>query len=260
MDLSIIAHSSKTLMRTFNRNSPTILTALGVAGLISTVILAIKATPKAMEILDYEEKYRTSEINDPDYNKPIDIRDKIVLTWKCYIPTFAMGASTIICMIGSNSINMQRNAALASLFSITETALKEYQAKVSEMVGEKKAEKIQGEIMQDHLDANPVDQKSVIITGNGDYLCYDNFSGRYFRSNIEALRRAENMFNQRLLRDLYLPINDFYYEIGLESIDMGAEMGWIAERNLMELKFTSKISTNQEPCLVMDYRVEPNHI
>lgn len=262
MDLSIITKSSREFGRALSKNSPTILTALGVAGLLSTVVLAIKATPKAVLIVEMEEKYRLENFQDEDYNTlPIPPLDIVELTWREYVPTVAMGLATIACMVGSNHINLRRNAALASLFSITETALREYQAKVVEQIGEKKEEKIRGEISQDHLDANPMNKSSIIITGKGQYPCFDFFSKRYFLSDIEALKKAENIFNQRLLRSGWLGINEFYEEIGLEGIELGTEMGWIAERSLMELRFyTMQTKDSGEPCLVVDYMVSPNHI
>ncbi len=261
MDLSIITSASKDIGRVISKNSPTILTALGVAGLVSTVALAIKATPKALEIVEMEKKFRQSEINDPKYGVEIEPLELVELTWREYVPTAIMGAATIACMIGSNHINLQRNAALASLFSITETTLREYQAKVKEQIGEKKEEKIREEIIQDHLNAKPMNENTIILTGKGDYPCFDSFSKRYFLSDIEALRKAENIFNQRLLRSGWLGINDFYEEIGLEGIPLGDEFGWIAERQLLELKFYTKQEKDSgAPCLVLDYMVTPHHI
>lgn len=248
------------MSRSLSKNSPTILTVLGVAGVVSTAILAIKATPKAMEILEYEEKFRASEINDVDYGRPIDFLDTVKLTWRVYTPTIGMGFATVCCIIGANNIHLRRNAALASLFSITETALREYQSKVVETIGEAKEEKIRGELAQERLDQKPVETSTVIMTGNGSYLCYDAFSGRYFRSDVEDLRRKENQFNQKLLREGWRCINEFYWDIGLDPIELGDEMGWIAERSLLDLKFTTKMGTNNEPCLVMGYSVTPHHI
>jgi hypothetical protein len=258
MDINVLTKSSKQLVKIFNKNSPTILTAMGVAGMITTVVLAIKATPKAILIVEREKEFRYDEYGETAINlEPLDIFE---LTWKLYLPTAGMGLFTIACMIGSNSIHLRRNAALASLFSVAESTLKEYQAKVVETIGDKKEEKIRGEIAQDKLDKNPVDEKSVILTGKGNYLCYDAFSGRYFRSDVERLRKEENLFNQKLIREGWLNINEFYYEIGLESIELGDEMGWIAERALLELKFSTKLAKGNEPCLVMDYTVRPYHI
>ena len=269
MDFTVFSQVTKNTGRVISKNSPTILTAMGVAGLISTVVLAIKATPKAEEILYHEADFRmdgwerqTGEHRDSYPITPIiSPVETVELVWKEYIPTAIMGSITIACMISANHISLRRNAALVSLLSIAETTLKEYQNKVKEQIGEKKEEKIQSEIAQDHIDAHPVQEKSVILTGNGSYLCYDTFSGRYFRSDIEALRKAENTFNQRLIRNDWLCINEFYYDIGLESIDLGDEMGWIAERSLLELKFNTKMAKDtNEPCLVVDYFVSPHHI
>lgn len=258
MDLTVITKPTKQLVRLVNVNSPTILTGIGVAGLITTVILAIKATPKALERIEMEKRFRYEEFGE---NEPLTKLEVIETTWKCYIPTAGMGLLTIASIIFANNINLRRNAALASLYSITETTLKEYQAKVVEQIGEKKEEKIRGEIAQDHIDQKTVDDKTVIFTGNGNYLCFDDFSKRYFRSDIEKIRQSVNRFNQKLLREGWLGINEFYYELGLESIELGDEFGWIAERELLEMKTSTKMAKDSgEPCLVIDYMVKPIHI
>lgn len=268
MDLSLVTNSSKQLGRVLTRNSPTILTAIGVGGLLTTVILAVKGTVRAQEILWREADFRRNDwsrqTGESEESYPIDpilnTEEIIELTWKCYIPTFVMGVATATCIIGANSINLRRNAALASLFSVTETALKEYQAKVVETIGKNKEEKIRGEIAQDKVTANPVNEKAVILTGKGEYLCLDTFSGRYFRSNIDAIQRSENKFNQRLLREGWLDINEFYDELGLAPIELGNQMGWVAQYAILELRFNVTMSKDGEPCLVMEYMVQPKQI
>lgn len=258
MDLSIITKATKNLGRAIDRNSPTILTALGVAGVVSTVIMAVKATPKALEAIEQEQTFRSEELSD---DRPLDIPGVIEATWRLYLPATIMGVTTIACIVGANHISLRRNAALVSLLSLAETAAREYHEKVVEQIGEKKAEKINEEIAQKHLDEHPVKDQTMIFTGNGNYLCFDDFSKRYFRSDVEAIRRSENRFNQRLLRDGWLGINEFYYELGLEPIELGDEFGWIAERSLLEIRFDTKMAKDtNEPCLVISYSVTPNHI
>ena len=260
MDLSIIQKSSKQLLRTLDRNSPTILTGLGVAGLIGTVILAVKATPKAVDLIEKEKTFRHEQYSDefPINMTPLEI---VETTWQVYIPTALMGGITIACMIASNHISLRRNAALVSLYTLAEATLKEYQDKVSEQITEKKERTIREDIVQDHLDKNPVDTKTIVFTGNGNYLCFDDFSKRYFRSDVEAIRRSENQFNQHLLKEGWLGINDFYDELGLEPIELGDEFGWVAERSLLQVKYDAKLAKDtNEPCLVIGYTVTPNHI
>jgi hypothetical protein len=171
----------KRLGKLITKNSPTILTGLSVAGLVSTVIMAVKATPKAMRILD-EARIQNGMVelaednNSITINTGIPVKDAIRLTWKCYIPTAIMGGLTIGCIIGSNSINLRRNAALAGLYSLTETALKEYKAKVIETIGEKKERDIRDEVAKERIHKNPVSDNEVVITGYGETLCYDFLS------------------------------------------------------------------------------------
>lgn len=267
MDLDIVKSSSKQLLRTIDRNSPTILTAVAVAGMCTTIAMAIRGTLKAKDILDHEASWRADEWSEQTgehqsaYPGDFTTQEILELTWRCYIPTAGMTILTISSIIGANRINLRRNAALASLYSIAQSTLEEYQKKVVEEIGEKKNDLIRGEIAQDRIDKTPVEEKTVILTGNGNYLCFDAFSSRYFRSDIEKLRRAANSFNQRLLREGYLGINEFYDELGLEPIELGDEFGWIAERALLEMKFNTKTQKEtMEPCLVIDYIITPTHI
>lgn len=254
MDLN---RALKNFGRDISNNSPTILSAMAVLGVVTTVIMAVKATPKAMEVIEAEERFREEEGNLPK----IDILDKVELTWRYYWPAAASGVITIGCIIGSNHISVRKNTALISLLGVAESTLREYQEKVVQTIGEGKEEKIRAEIAQETLNRNPVSEKTVILTGAGDYLCYDKFSGRYFRSHISKIEKATNEFNRRLNLDGWLNINYFYDLLGLEAIDMGEEMGWMAERALLDIKvYTRNEPETQEPALVIDYRVSPYHI
>lgn len=252
MNLNIITKTARRIARTLNRNSPTILTGLSAAGFITTVILAVKATPKALELIEKEKELEPIV--------PLTAWETIELTWKCYIPTIAMGSVSLACLIGANSINLRRNAALASLYSITDTALKEYQAKVVERIGKTKEENIRDEISQDRLNKNPVDKATVIITGKGEMLCFESLSGRYFKSDIETLRRIQNDFNKRLLNEIDLPLNELYYEMGLAPIDLGESNGWTSLNRMLEMKFGAKIATDGQPCIVVEYEQLPTRI
>ena len=261
MTLDFIPKATRKIIRILNRNSPTILTGLSAAGFITTVILAVKATPKALELIEEEHKIRKKETNPELYYVPILTPwETIELTWKCYIPTTAMGLASLACLIGANSINLRRNAALASLYSITDTALKEYQAKVVERIGKTKEENIRGEIAQDKLNNNPVSNSTVIITGKGDMLCFESLSGRYFKNDIEKLRRIQNDFNKRLLNEIDLPINELYYEMGLSPIKIGDTIGWTSLNRMLEFKFNAKIADDGQPCIVVDYEQLPTQI
>lgn len=244
------------LKRAFNivgSNSPTILSGLAVGGVFTSVILAIKATPTAIMLID-EEKYSRQSDQDLTY------KDIIRLTWKLYIPTVLSSAATIGCIIASNSISLRRNAAIGALYSLSEISLKEYQDKIVELIGKTKEEKIRDDISQDHLLADPVNPSKIISTGNGSSLFYDALTGRYFRSDINTVRRLENEFNKELIDEMYKSLNDFYYLLDLPPTILGRDVGWDANRGLLDIHFTSKIATNDEPCVVLEYKVLPRKI
>lgn len=245
-----------------NKNSPSILTGLGVAGLFTTVAMAIYATPRALERIQIEEERRWDEADIPDGDSiaPMTPVEILQVTWKEYIPTAIMLAATATCIIGSNSVNMRRNSALAAIYSLSETAAREYKSKVKKTVGAKKEQEISDDLDQDRLNNHPVDSRYIIPSGNGDFLCYDSLSGRYFRSTVEKLRKIENDYNKRLLSEMYLSLNDLYSEMNLENINLGEDMGWVVDKEMLEFNITTKVASTGEPCLVIGYRTVPIHI
>lgn len=236
--------------RTLNRNSPTILTGMGVAGVLSTAVLAVGATPKALMILD---DHRFEEL---------DKKDIVQLTWRCYIPAAIMGGISIACIISANSVNLKRNAALASVYSLTDKTLREYQSKVVEVIGENKANKIKDDIAKDYIENDPVGSREIQETDNGETLCYDATSGRYFRSDIDDIRRALNELNRQLLNDSYMfvTLNEAYFELGLSSTKTGDLLGWHMDDGTIEPSFSSQITEDGKPCVVFDFSTEPRYI
>lgn len=240
----------KTTGQIMKKHSPEILTGIGVAGMVATTIMAVKATPKAILLINEKEvELRTEKLTK---------KEVVQTVWKCYIPAAVTGVASVACIIGASSINAKRNAALATAYTLTETALKEYKDKVVETIGEKKESEIRGAIAQDKLRNDPVIQADVIETAKGKTLCYDALSGRYFRSDVDKIKRAEYELNKQLLNEGYISLNDFYYEIELEPIKVGDKLGWSArQERYIEVKFGSALTTEQEPCLVLDFSVAP---
>jgi len=259
----------KTIAREITDNSTVILTGLAATGVVTTTILGVKATPKALSVMDKEYLHRfcedqthagyTFEDWKEDLATPLTKREIVKLTWKCYLPTIGMGLLTIGCVIGANSIHMRRNAALASLYSLTESTLKEYQAKVVETIGKNKELKVRDDISGDHIRQHPVGDAEVIFTGKGETLCYDSMSGRYFKTDIEKVRRIQNKLNRDLMSEMFISLNEFYSELGLSNIRLGDDMGWNIDKALIDVSFSAQLTDTDEPCLVLNYEVVPRH-
>lgn len=246
-NLSKIVTDVKTSM---SKRSPEILTGLGVAGLVTTTVLAVRATPKALKLLE-----------DAEYEKeePLTASEKVKVAWKPYIPAVISGVTSISCIIGANSVNARRNAALAAAYNLSKTALTEYKEKVVETIGEKKAKSIKDKIAKDKINKDPVSKSEVIITGKGDTLCYDAFNSRYFYSDIDTIKKAVNELNRRMLNEMYISLNDFYSELDLRHSGNGEKLGWNLDDGLVEIEFSSQLSDDGRPCLVLDYMVAPKY-
>lgn len=233
------------------KHSPEILTGIGIAGMVTTIVMAVKATPKALILI--EEKKNEEGL---DSLTPIET---VKASWQCYIPSAIVGTVSIFCLIGASSANLRRNTALATAYTLSESALKDYQGKVVETIGDKKEQTVRDSIAKDKLDKNPVTTREVIITEKGNTLCYDAISGRYFKSDIDKLKKAMNELNRDMLDEMFISLNDFYYEIGLSNTKLGDDLGWNVSEGLIDLKFSSQLTDDGTPCVVMDYSIAPKY-
>ena len=251
-----LANLIKKTQAMVTKHSPEILMGIGIAGMITTTVLAVKATPKALALIEEEKLRKYKETEDDTITKA----EAVKVAWKPYIPATVTGVASIMCLIGSSSVSARRTAALAAAYQISETALTEYREKVVETIGEKKEQLVRDKVAKERIENNPVSKSEVIITNDGITLCFDPVSGRYFKSNIERIKRIENELNKRMLHDItgYVSLNEFYDELGLEQTAIGDDLGWNVD-NLIDISFSSQIADNGEPSIVLDFRVAPKY-
>jgi len=239
-------NSLKTMLigvkKSFIKNSPTILLIMGASSMVASTVYAVKATPKALSIID-EKKLTTRA-------------DIIRATWKQYLPAIISGTAGILCLVGSNSIHAKRNATLATVYKISETALTEYKDKVVELVGNKKAKEIDEKIYQDKIDKTPANNV-IIANGNGDVLCFDSMSGQYFKADVDYLGKCINSLNESMLLYNYVSLNDLYEQLGLELSAIGDQIGWNIANGLVELNLGAQLSKDGVPCVVLQYNMPP---
>lgn len=228
-------------------NSPAILTAVAVVGVVTTAVLAAKAAPQARTDILNQESESTEEL---------DTLDKVLLTYKYYIPAAAVGTATIACIIGANTISSRRSAALASAFGLTELAFKDYRDKVVEHIGEAKETKVHDEVMKDVVERNPVEGNQVIIAGAGRQLFLDRFTLRYFETDMETVRRAVNDVNEEIYNHDYASLNDFYNRLGIPGNNVGETLGWTTS-NKLDVRYSTQLTDDGRACITIDYTKEP---
>ena len=223
-------------------NASTILTALAVSGTISTAYLAAKAT--------FTVGYRTST-SDEAGSRPLTAKEYAQTYWKFYIPATVSGVITITCIVGSAKVNSKRAAALTAAYSLSEKAYAEYKEKVVATLGEKKERKVRDEIAEARVGSVPPPNSSVVLAGTGDVLCLELWTGRYFRSDLETIRRAVNVINSKVNSEMEATLSDFYYLIGLEQTSSSSYSGWSSDK-LLEIH-TTAVMHEGRPCMAFEY-------
>lgn len=236
--------------RTAKKNSPVILTAVGLTGMVTSTVLAVKATPLALDLIREAEFEKGEELT----NKEI-----IKATWKPYMPAVGTAVFSMACIIGANSIHMRRSAALATAYKLSQSALHEFKDKAIEVVGEEKVSEIKQKISQDKVDKDPVSKTEVIITDKGKTLVYDTISGRYFESSVEEIKKVVNELNRDMLSDMYISLNQFYSAVGLPNTKTGYDLGWQCDKGLIEVDFGATIADDGRPCITIDFPYPPHY-
>lgn len=254
----------RRLGQSLSINSPTILSGLAVAGVVATAVLAVRATPKAIALINAGADTKAWDKADQEQISldqrdiaPLTRAEIVQLTWKSYLPAAIVGASTIACIIGSNQIGLRRNAAMLGAYTLVDTAFRSYKDEVLEQIGVKKEQAVRDAVLVKEMEKNPPKDSQVIMIGGSDVLCYESLSGRYFQSSAEDIRRAENDFNADLLNNtMYADLNLWFDYLGLEHTDIGSVLGWSVERKLDTI-FTSHLSPSGDPCLAIGYKQLP---
>src|SRR6185437_5320398 len=222
-------------------HSPTILSGLAMGGLVATVALAVRATPQAMRRISTFRDEKAAEI--------------IKATWKVYIPAGISGAATLACIIGANQIGLRQKAALAGAYVLAENTFRAYKDEVIKTFGEKKEREVNERITEREVKENKTDAQ-VIIVGGEDQLCYDRYTGRYFRSTAEKIRQAEIELKSTILKDMWCDHNLFYHLLDLEDVVIGDALGWNID-HMPEVVFSSHLSPTGVPCLAVDFKYLP---
>jgi len=248
--LKDISKIVETLKVEFDKHSPEILTGLGLTGLIGSVIFSVRATAKAVRAVDEKKKELKKE--------KLAVNEVLSTTWKFYIPTIISAVSGSICIVCATSTNTRRNAALAAAYSISETALNEYKEKTKELVGENKSEAIETSIQKDKIQNNPPRTSEVIITGKGETLFKETISGRYFKSDIEKVRRAENELNREMRNSMEISVNDVFVILGLPMTgSVNDDIGWDIDHGYIEFKPVPIMTEDGQACIALDYAILP---
>lgn len=237
----------RTLRTNVKQHSPVILSVAAGTGTLTTAYLAARASFKASELIMLEEMHIREDNRSPKER----VYERTKLVWKLYIPTATSAATTIACIIGANRVELKKTIAAQTALAVSQQVYSDYRDKVIEEFGERKDQAIRDKIADDRVNKT-APGKDVIISGSGNVLCCELFSGRYFNSDMETLKKARNDINQKVLVHDYATLDDFYYLVGLLGTTYSGQLGWKSSR-LMELDFSTVLTPDGRPCLAFAY-------
>lgn len=195
------------------KNASTILTCIGSVGVVATSVMAVKATPKAMRLIEAKKEEKGEKLT---------TWETIETAGMTYLPSIITGATTIACVFGANALNKRQQAALMSAYALLDNSYKEYKKKVLELYGENADREVRNEIAKDKYEEEDIE------VSDNKRLFYDEFSERYFESTTEDVLRAEYNINRDLSEGGGVFLNEFYEHLGLETVDYGDYLGWSA--------------------------------
>jgi hypothetical protein len=241
-----LSQLSGAIERSFKENSPLILAVAAGVGVLTTAYLTGVASFQAAKVIKAKE-----DVEGTPTERKERVKERTKLVWKLYIPAGISTATTIGCIVGSNRLGAQKILAAQAALSFTERAYSDYRAKVIEEFSERKDESIRDKVVADQVKRG-APSNEVMITSPGNILCCELFTGRYFVSDMETLKKAVNELNEKLLKRDFMTLDSFYDILGLAQTTESGNIGWKSSK-LMELKFSTALTEDNRPCITFEY-------
>lgn len=242
----------------FKKHSPEILVVTGIVGVVTSAVMACKATTKLSAVMgEYEKsideidcyvkaKGYSEEYNEEDHEKDLTIVKiqsglKVV---KLYTPSVGLGVLSIGAILAGNNILRQRNIALAAVYSATDKAFKEYRKSVIDRFGEDLDREIKYNIKTKEIKETIVneDGSETVVTRTVETVdplslyspyakYFDGTNCNFFDNdpefNLMFLRNQQNYANDKLKAKGYMFLNEVYDMLGIPRTQAGQQVGWI---------------------------------
>lgn len=231
------------------RNSPTIVSCIGAVGVVATTIAAVKATPKALSLIENEKAYINKQLEEGGWQTRVDkltTVETIKATWKCYIPTAIIGLSTIICIFGANALNKRQQAAITSAYMLLDNTYKQYKEKVSKLLGDNADTMVKKSIIED--------QYSEIT------LFYEYHYGEFFERRKADVLNVEYQLNLKFASQGYACLNDFFELLGLPITQEGEVIGWSTQEGYSAIDFEHQLLELDDgmECTIINLPISPS--
>ena len=223
-----------------------------LVGLGLTVVTTVRATKKTMvEYADAE--YDFCEENGIECKLPKQKAAKIVI--KNAVAPAVTTLTTGYCMVmGYKEGSKQIQSGIMAVNALAEMREVEriYHDKVREKLGDKEERKLREEVNKKIVEDKKYDDGLVYNTGTGNTLMCCAFGGGYFRADIDSIYKGFERWSNIVVsgQEDFASFNELYYYWGLENTQAGDILGCFADNFPDELKKSTCVGPNGEPCLV----------
>ena len=243
--------------------SPELMLGIGVAGAITSTILACKATLKVDAILaeHRENKEKIAEIWEDVKNGEIDNyteKDKnkdLAVTYthtvgsfiKVYGPAVALGVASFALIIGGHGILKKRNIALMAAYQTLEKGFEAYRKRVTEEFGEEKVYMFKNNLRKETVIEEVTDEKGKTKMVKKEVLVpqdpnshsiyakfFDESSNEFQKSadyNFSFLKTQQAYWNNMLQIRGHVFLNEVYDALDIPRTKAGAVVGWVLNKD-----------------------------
>lgn len=194
------------------KHSTLIMTIAASCGVITTTVLAVKATPKAVKLLEEAEVKKGEELT---------VIEKIKYGWTPYIYCGLSAIGTIACIISIEHLNHKKQISLISAYTLLENSFSQYRDNIKQICGEDVDLLARQEIVRARYDP------TLIVPENDEELLFFDYQGmRFFYSSFHNVIRAEHQILESIHNRGYACLNEYYDYLGIPQLDYGYQLGW----------------------------------
>lgn len=238
------------------KHSPEILVFTGIAGMVTSTVMACKATRKIDPVLEAHKEnakavHKKFEKNPDEHAEKRELTKVYMKTGvgfvKLYGPSVMLGTLSITGILASNSILRKRNLALAAAYTAIDTSFKQYRGRVVERFGEQVDKELRIGAHQEKIEVVETDEngkekkvkKDVTVVDNpmpsdyARYFAYGDAKAAEPNSDYNAffLRAQQELANHMLRANGFLFLNDVYEMLGIDKSIAGQAVGWVYDKN-----------------------------
>ena len=258
--ISTLSRSFHKIGFKFKKHSPEILAVTGVVGIVTSAVMACKATTKVNDVVN-EAKETVDKIHESvgkglhtsdgeEYTEEVAKKDLTIVYAqtglkfvKLYGPSVALGIASIVCMLGSNHILRKRNLALAAALTNVATSFKEYRGRLVDRFGKDvdrelrfgiKAKEVEETVVDKDGNETTVTKTVEVVDPNTAHSLYsivfcEGNTGwtRNAELNKVFLIQQQNWANDKLKMNGVLTLNEVYDMVGAPRTAYGQIAGWV---------------------------------